>query len=71
MQILRKSRAIQSVCYKNKSRTHQLKEIFSTTYQGNILQMEQNEYRKKFIMQLQVNGKKLNFEIQRKTAEPL
>jgi len=55
---------LQSVCFKNKSQTHQLEEILST-YEENvtILQLEQGEYRDKFITQLQVNNKNINFEV--------
>jgi hypothetical protein len=56
-------RHLQSVCFKNKSETHQLEEILSATCRNDILQLELNEYRDKFITQLQVNDKKIDFEV--------
>lgn len=54
---------LQSVCFKNKSQTHQLEEILSATCRDRLLQVEQSEYRDKFNTQLQVNGKNLTFEV--------
>ncbi|XP_018404622.1 PREDICTED: uncharacterized protein K02A2.6-like, partial [Cyphomyrmex costatus] len=56
---------LQSVCFKNKSQTHQLEDILSTTCQDNIMisQLEQGEYKGKFITRLQVNNKNIDFEV--------
>lgn len=54
---------LRSVCFKNKSSTHLIEEILFTKSSKNILQIEHAEHRSKFITELQVNGKNIQFEV--------